>query len=108
MDIDNNQNSDGEEEEDTLVTFLKERFTLQDFLNFEETNFILEQQRRQKFDKDCGPLLEEFYIGEVDYWNNSLCPLFINESNHVNLGCFIETVYSSLKPEYGRDLPGTC
>lgn len=96
----NKEGDEEEEEEDTLVTYLKENFTLQDFLNFEETRFILEQQRRQKFDKDCSPLLEEFYISEVDYWNNSLCPLFINESNHVNLGCFIETIYSSIKPEY--------
>ena len=105
MDIEyNNIIIDNDEEENpemvTLVHFLKEKFTLNDFLNFQETRDILELQRRQKFDMICSPLLEDFYISEVDYWSNSISPLFINENNHRNLGCFIETIYSVIKPEY--------
>ena len=105
MDTENNKNIiiDDEEESsemNTLVNFLKDNYTLQDFLNFKETRDILELHRRQKFDMNCSPLLEEFYISEVDYWTNSISPLFINENNHRNIGCFIETVYSALKPEY--------
>jgi hypothetical protein len=89
-----------EEEEDVLVIFLKENYTLQDYLNFKETREMLEIRRRQKFNDICVPLLEGFYTNEVDYWTNSLSPIFINETNYVNLGCFIETIYSSIKPEY--------
>lgn len=94
----NSQDSD--EEEDNLVIFLKENYTLQDYLNFKETREMLEIQRRQKFNDICAPLLENFYMNEVDYWTNSLSPIFINETNYVNLGCFIETIYSSIKREY--------
>lgn len=109
MDIENNNIAIDEENEEnpemvTLVNFLKDNFTLNDFLNFQETRDILELQRRQKFDMICSPILEEFYISEIDYWNNSMSPLFINENNHKNIGCFIETVYSAIKPEYDLNI----
>ena len=63
MDIENNNIAIDEENEEnpemvTLVNFLKDNFTLNDFLNFQETRDILELQRRQKFDMICSPILE--------------------------------------------------
>ena len=56
---------ESDEEENTLVTFLKENYTLQDYLNFEETREMLETRRRQKFNKTCAPLLEDFYLSLI-------------------------------------------
>ncbi len=104
MDYENNEEyiySDTDTEEDSdLVTFLKENFTVQDFLNFKDTREILERQHRENFEKNCFPKLESFYKNEVDLWKREQSLLFVNENGYRNLGCFIESVYSCIEPDY--------
>lgn len=90
------------DEEDTMGDFLKENYSLLDFLNYGETRKILKLLRRQQFDDNISEQLETFYKSEVNYYKNNLSTLFNNETDFpgANLGCFIETIYSNIKPNY--------
>lgn len=93
---------DDEEEEDTMGFFLKENYNMLDFLNYAETRKILKLLHRQQFDECCSEHLETFYKSEVKFCKNNLSTLFCNETelHGANLGCFLETIYSNIKPEY--------
>ena len=91
-----------DEDEDTMGDFLKENYNLSDFLKYGETRKILKLLHRQQFDTQCVELLETFYKSEVNFCKNNLSTLFCNETElpGANLGCFLETIYSNIHPEY--------
>ena len=91
-----------DDDEDTMGNFLKENYNLSDFLNYEETHKILKLLHRQQFDDNISERLETFYKSEVSYYKKNLSTLFYNETElpGANLGCFLETIYSNIKPEY--------
>ena len=59
---------DLEEDEETIRErqILKECFKEEDFLEFQETREILEQEFRWKFEKELEPKLEGFWEKQVD------------------------------------------
>ena len=95
-------NSDDEESEQ--VKFMKENFTLEDFLAFKPTQEILEQNRLWEFDKKCDELLEKFYMAEVDFCKCNMSTLFINETDYANRGYFNAIVAHHVKPVYNLDV----
>lgn len=96
----NNSDEEGSEE----VEFMKENFTLEDFLAFKPTQEILEQTRIWDFDKKCNELLEKFYMAEVDFCKCNISTLFINETDYSNRGYFNAIVAHHVKPVYNLDV----
>ena len=94
--------SENEDDEDTMGNFLKENYNLSDFLNYGKTRKILKLLHRQQFDDNISEQLETFYKSEVNYYKKHLSTLFCNETELpcANFGCFLETIYSNIKPEY--------
>ena len=73
----NEYNSDSDEGLCERGQYLKDNFTLEDFLEFDKTREILQQNFMWKFDNECETLLENFYKADVDYCNSDLSTLFI-------------------------------
>lgn len=100
----NEYNSDSDEGLCERGQYLKDNFTLEDFLEFDKTREILQQNFMWKFDNECETLLENFYKAEVDYCNSDLSTLFINEKDYENRGFFEAIVFNHVKPKYDLDL----
>ena len=47
--------------------YLKDNFTLEDFLEFSKTKEILDQNHLWEFERNCEVILEKFYKAEVDF-----------------------------------------
>ncbi len=111
---DNNNNTDKEqymfenenENEEYCETgrYLKNTFSLHDFLEYGKTREILERNRRWQYEKKLEKDIEFFYKGEIDYNKTDLSSMFANEDNYKNLGFFQYLVYSQLKPKYDLEI----
>jgi hypothetical protein len=99
----NSINSDGEEI-DERVGFLKENFTLLDFLKDENTYDILESNYIWKVDNDLYGPIEDFYKDAVDYNKSNHSLLFSNEHNYKSLGELQGVVYRSLEKQYNLNI----
>jgi len=101
---------DLEEDEETIRErqILKECFKEEDFLEFQETREILEQEFRWKFEKELEPKLEGFWGKQVDMCRNQGSTLFDNEIDYAHVGTFIGTVFEYLKPKYDLEIFYDC
>ena len=84
--------------------YLKENFTLEDFLEFSKTKEILDQNHLWKFERNCEVILEKFYKAEVDFCQGDLSTLFNNETGYENRGYFEAVVFNHVKPKYDLEL----
>jgi len=92
---------DGSEEN---VQLLKEKFTLDDFLDYEETYKILHQNFIWEYERNCEPVLEHFYKYETGYCNSSVATAFANECEEEHLGDFLGIVFRNIKPTYDLNI----
>lgn len=99
----NDCSSDSEEDLCERGQYLKDNFTLDDFLEFDKTKDILRQNFIWKFDRECETILENFYKGEVDHCNSDLSTLFTNEKEYENRGFFEAVVFNHVKPHYNLE-----
>lgn len=106
-DNDNNNVKDENDEENEyseMGIFLKNNFTIEDFLNYKETRIILDRNARWDFEKKFDEDLEHFYKGEVDYSQHDLSTMFSLEENYSKLGFLQAIVYQNIKPNYDLDI----
>ena len=92
-------NSD-DEEIDERAEFLKENFTLADFLKDNKTCEILELNSIWKIDKELYGPIEDFYKSSVDYNKTKHSLLFANENSYRNLGKLQGVVHRCLEKQY--------
>ena len=104
--IDNNNEESSDSENDVCEKgeYIRDNFTLEDFVAFDKTRNILHQNYIWEFDKECGVLLENFYKGEVKYCQRDQSTLFANEKDQNNYGYFENLVFNHVKPKYELDL----
>jgi len=91
-DDDNNENN---------VNFLKDIFTINDFLNCEKTKYLLEQDyewNNQKFEEE----LYDFYTKELEYCNENLDPYFSNI--FCNFNKLFNIINKNIKKEYDLNI----
>jgi len=100
----NNINGHDDEEVDERTTFLKENFTLSDFLKDPNTYEILELNRIWRVDEDLYGSLEDFYKKSVDYNKANGSLLFSNENSYRNLGKLQGSVNSCLEKQYDLNI----
>ena len=93
-----------DEEYSEIGNYLKDKFKLDDFLNFDKTREILERNSRWEVEKDLDSIITNFYKGEIDYNKADNASIFANELNYKNLGIFQSLVYSNLKPKYNLEI----
>ena len=93
-----------EEEYSEMGIFLKNNFTIEDFLNYKDTREILDRNARWDFEKNLDEILENFYKGEVDYSQHDLSTVFSLEKNYSKLGYLQAIVYNNIKPKYDLDM----
>jgi hypothetical protein len=84
--------------------FLKNNYTLDDFLNFHETRFILQENARWDCEKNLDEDIEMFYKGEVEYSKKDLSNIFSLEDGHSKLGDLQTIIYTNLKPRYNLEI----
>ena len=98
---------DVDDDEDKIleerVQYLKDNYTLEDFLKYDKTREVLEQNYIWQFDKECEIILNNFYEGEVEFCQADLSTLFYNESNNEHLSDFCAIVFHHVKPKYDLD-----
>ena len=104
----NNNNNDTYNEDDLLkideennANFLKEVFTIDDYLNCEKTKYLLEQDRKWKnlnFEEE----LYIFFHNEVKYCNNNYKPFFSN--NLCNFNKLLNIINKNIKHEYDLNI----
>ena len=93
-------NSEDEEEIDERAEFLKENFTLVDFLKDSKTYETLELNHIWKVDKELYGPIEDFYKSSVDYNKTKHSLLFANENSYRNLGKLQGVVHKCLEKRY--------
>ena len=99
-----NQEKDYDEnnnDHENNVKFLKEVFTLDDFLDCEKTKYLLDQDyewKQQKFEEE----LYEFYKNEVKYCKENLDPYFSNL--FCNFNKLLNIVNKNIKRDYDLDI----
>lgn len=84
--------------------YLKNTFSLDDFLDFDKTREILEKNSRWEYEKKLEKDIEIFYKGEIEYNKADLSSMFANEYNYKNLGIFQSLIYTLLKPKYDLEI----
>jgi len=105
MDINEDNFMDsGDEDFDERAEFLKENFTLDDFLKDNKTYNILETNFIWKVEKDLYGELEDFYKEEVDYNKSRHSLLFANEKNYKGVGILQGVVHRCLEKEYDLNI----
>ena len=93
-----------EEEKNRKSQILKECFNLEDFLEFQETKEILEDDFGENFEKECVPQLKSFWEKQVDMCREKDSTLFKHEVDHSHFDTFLDTVFEYLVPNYNLEL----
>lgn len=92
---DNNNNNE------TNAEFLKDVFTIEDFLDCEKTKYLLEQEnewKKHSFEED----LYNFYTKEKNYSNEILDSYFSN--NFCNFNKLFNIVNANIEPKYDLNI----
>lgn len=96
------ENTDIEEDNnETNIEFLKDVFTIDDFLSCEKTKYLLDEDynwRQQKFEEE----LYNFYTNEVTYCKEHLDPYFSNI--FCNFNKLYNIVNKNIKKEYDLNI----
>lgn len=90
----------GDESDQTEATFLKDNFTLTDYMNYPETRCILEQCYEWKIEKNIEPHIIDFYKQEVSLATNGLATLFAYDRGGHHAGTLSGIVFNHIKPQY--------
>jgi len=103
-----NLHYDNDPDEDSAlqnrIESMENNYTLEDFMKYDKTRDILEQNYIWEFEKVCEETLNHFYESEVDFCKADLSTLFNNESNHENCGAFRAIVFKHVRPKYDLNL----
>ncbi len=98
---------DVEDDEDKItkerIQYLKDNYTLEDFMKYDKTQEVLEQNYIWQCDKYCDTILNNFYKAEVEYCKADLSTLFYNEEYNDHLSDFCAIVFRHVKPVYDLD-----
>ena len=93
----NNDDDKDDDNNESNIVFLKEVFTIDDFLNCEKTKYLLEQDyewKHQKFEEE----LYNFYTNEITYCKENLDPYFSNI--FCNFNKLFNIINKNIKKEY--------
>lgn len=103
-----NLHYDNDSNEDSVlqnrIESMENNYTLEDFMKYDKTRDILEQNYIWEFEKVCEETLNRFYESEVDFCKSDLSALFNNESNYENCGVFRAIVFKHVRPKYDLNL----
>ena len=94
---DENDNDNNEKN----IDFLKNKFTIDDFLECEKTKYLLDQNyewNNHNFEED----LYDFFTKEVNYCNENLDPYFSNK--FCNFNKLFNIINKNIKKEYKLDV----
>ena len=82
---------------------LRENFDLEDFLDYEPTNYILELNRMNHFEDILGKKVESFYESERTFHQNNLSNIFYYEQDGNNICDLKKILWNNLEPRYDLD-----
>jgi hypothetical protein len=99
FDVENEDDKNLEER----IDYLKSNYTLDDFLKYDKTRDVLEQNYIWDFDKECDSIINNFYKSEVDFCKADLSTLFNNESNYDHIANLRSIIFRHVKPKYNLD-----
>ena len=93
------------EEDSELVKDLKEHFTLENFLEYEETYDILETNWFFAFADKCEKEIWDFYEHECSVMKRKLSTLFYYDTDGSGMlaGKLSAIVFANIKPQYDLD-----
>ena len=94
-----NENSDSEGDQ-TAVNFLKEHFSLEDYLKHPETKAILEQMHLWAFTKKCEEDIINYYVNDAKKAAASDASIFAYDPGGHHAGTLAGLVYKYIEPEY--------
>ena len=93
-------NSSGNESDQTEAKFLKDHFSLNDYLKYPETRCILEQFHEWNVDKKCEPQIIHFYKDEITATANCLASLFAYDRGGHQAGILAGIVFNHIEAQY--------
>lgn len=98
----NEEETDGDNDyNESNIEFLKEVFTIDDFLDCEKTKYLLDQDcewKSHNFEED----IYDFYTKEVKYCNENLDPYFSNI--FCNFNKLLNIVNNYIEPQYNLNI----
>ena len=97
----NDNETQYEIDQENNMLFLKEVFTLDDFLECEKTKYLLDEDLKWKklnFEEE----LYKFFDNELQYCNNNYKPFFTN--NFCNFNKLLTIVNKYIEPEYDLNI----
>jgi len=90
----------GDESDQIEAKFLKDHFSLDDYLKYPETRCILEQFHEWNIEKKCELPLIHFYTGEITATSNCLATIFASDRGAHHVGTLIGIVFNHIEPQY--------
>ena len=91
------------ENEEDMITCIKENYTLDDFLKSKVTGQILYDDAVNKYENNVEKKVEDFYKKEVDYACYSGATIFNNEKDYDHLYDLFKIVFSNVNLKYNLD-----
>lgn len=91
-------------EEDSNIKFLKDHFSLDDFLDFNETRELLYNDFVENYENGCEKEIEDFYERETKFCNQTLSTAFACGNEQEHLGSFLALVFRNIEPKYNLNI----
>lgn len=94
------EDNKGYESDQAPSNFLKEKFSIKDFLKHSETKSILDQQHIWTFTEKCEKACIEYYLNEAKASDNAGASIFACDRGGHHAGMLAGIVFNAIEPKY--------
>lgn len=102
-DIDNINYLESDDNEE-IIQFLKEKYTLKDFLKHPTIGEILKTHAIWDYEEKVEPQIEKFYKEEVDVCNYTGATVFNHEVDYAHLYDLFKIIFNNIELNYDEKL----